>query len=467
MPPSRPPSSSRVTSATRRRFLGLAGASAVAGLAGCLSGPRSGSPGSDSPSSTDTPDGPAGTGNTAGWAQFGADPHNTGHAPAVSGPGAGDAEVAWRHDAGTPTMNTSPVVADGVVYAAGSGDPGLVHAVDVATGEQRWQFEPAGYVSSAPALAGDTMFVGTWGKEFYAVDTATGDRQWRQGVGHRFGASAPVVADGTVYVGTVGDGPLVVSDPEDEEQFEACAFLALDAATGDIRWQYREFDERDSIDSSPAVADGRVFFAGEQTLYALNAATGEAVWTRSVPISPESSPAVADGVVYYGATVGSTDDDEPPARLRAFEAATGETLWAAPIEDTSLRTSPAVADGTVYVAASSRRVCTEAGGADESNCSGVNRGRLYAVDAASGERLWTAPLTTDTRSSPAVAGGVVYVGSGGGLSAVSTDGDPLWRLDFDSDDRRDSPYVKSSPAVADGTVLVGASDGRLRAVRTA
>jgi outer membrane protein assembly factor BamB len=213
--------------------------------------------------------------------------------------------------------------------------------------------------------------------------------------------------------------------------------------------------------SSPAVVGGRVFFGGEQAVYALDAASGEVVWKREVATHTESSPAVWSGVVYYGATLGS--EGEYPARVWALDAATGETTWSTGVDDGGVRTSPAVADGTVYVPASSMRVCWGAGGDDEQTCSGVTRGRLYALDAVTGEQRWHAPIETDTRSSPAVADGVVYVGSGNGISAVTADGEPLWRVDFE-EPGDDDPYVKSSPAVADGTVYIGASDGRLRAI---
>lgn len=442
------------SSSTRREFLTTTAGIGAAGLAGCLS---------------ESPEDESGRANTdavaaGAWPQFGADVQNTGSRPSVSGPGAADPHLAWRYDAGTPTMNTSPVVGEDRVYAPGSGDPGHVHAIDIETGNQEWTFEPAGYASSAPALADGTLYVGTWGKTFYALDAATGEEIWSRDDGHRFGASSPVVVDGTVYVGTVGDGPLVVSGPEDESEFEACAFLALDDETGELQWQYGEFGEKDNIHSSPAVSDGRVYFGGEQALYALDTATGDVAWTRNIPTHTDSSPAVVDGVVYYGAPTAATA--EPPARVWALDAASGETLWTAGIDDGSLRTSPAVAEGTVYVAASSMRVCTAAGGEGEAECSGVTRGRLYALDAASGERQWTARIETDTRSSPAVADGVVYVGCQDGLSAVTTDGEPAWRVTFEGK-RDDGPYVKSSPAVAAGHVFVGASDGRLRAIRGA
>ena len=456
---------------TRRDFLGaVAGATTVA-LTGCISDeqpldteqppiddtPTQSPTGTPTATSTGTPTPETQSGS---WPQFGAGPRNTGHSSAVTGPSSGDAEIAWRFDAGTPTMNTSPVVSDGTVYAPGSGDPGLIHAVDIESGEQVWEFEPAGYATSAPALVDDTLYVGTWGKQFYAIDATSGEQRWSQEIGHRFGASSPAVVDGTVYVGTNGDGPLVVSGPDDEEQFEACAFLALDAETGDTLWDYREFGERENIDSSPAVADGTVYFGGETSLYALDAESGEEVWTRDIPTHVDSSPAVADGRVYYGGP--SESDSGPPAQLQAVDAESGETLWTAGIDDVSLRTSPAVMDGTVYVAASSSRVCMGVGGG-ESTCHGVTRGQVYAIDAESGDEQWTAEIKTDTRSSPAVVDGTIYVGCRDGLSAVTTDGGSAWRVSFESD-REDPPYVKSSPAVADGYVFVGASDGRLRAI---
>jgi len=106
-------------------------------------------------------------------------------------------------------------------------------------------------------------------------------------------------------------------------------------------------------------------------------------------------------------------------------------------------------------------VCPAAG--DDSGCSGESRGRLHALGAASGQRHWTVDVAPDTRSSPAVADGPVYLGCGDGLSAVTTGGGYTRRTTFESD-RDDPPYAKSSPAVAGGRVLVGASGGRLRAI---
>jgi outer membrane protein assembly factor BamB len=101
--------------------------------------------------------------------------------------------------------------------------------------------------------------------------------------------------------------------------------------------------------------------------------------------------------------------------------------------------SPTVADGTVFV-----------GGED---------GKLYAVDASTGEEVWHFNTGRIVGDSPAVANNTVFVGSrNNNLYAldVST-GRKFWR--FETGD-----WIRWSPAVADGTVFVGSYDQNLYAV---
>ena len=137
-------------------------------------------------------------------------------------------------------------------------------------------------------------------------------------------------------------------------------------------------------------------------------------------------------------------------------------LWTA--TTASPPSSPAVAYGQVYV--------------------GEFFGPLYAFDAAgdtgcSGTpktctALWTAPLgTCSQESSPAVANGVIYIGSGqscsdGGLLAFDTtgttncSGTPKTCTPIFRSDNLFLP-ISSSPAVADGFVYIGNRLGGLAA----
>jgi outer membrane protein assembly factor BamB len=114
----------------------------------------------------------------------------------------------------------------------------------------------------------------------------------------------------------------------------------------------------------------------------------------------------------------------PESVVAPADRASMSTLFSAPTGD-DVVSSPAVAGGVVYVCSSDDKLYAfDAMGA--ANCS---------PGVVTCQPLWTATTGARIVSSPAVAGGVVYVGS---------------------DER-------SSPAVANGVVYVGSNDHRLYA----
>ena len=108
--------------------------------------------------------------------------------------------------------------------------------------------------------------------------------------------------------------------------------------------------------------------------------------------------------------------------------------------DGMVNSSPAVADGVVYV--------------------GSWDGRLYALDAETGQEKWRFKTDGQVYSSPAVAGGMVYIGSlDGRLYALDAEtGQEKWSF------KTGSP-VPSSPAVAGGVVYFVDKEGYLYAGR--
>src|SRR5262249_39925927 len=72
-------------------------------------------------------------------------------------------------------------------------------------------------------------------------------------------------------------------------------------ATSDpnLAWVYKTGDK---ITSSPAVANGVVYFGSwDQTFYALDAKTGKVIWSDNSDAKLVNSPFVAAGVVYFRA----------------------------------------------------------------------------------------------------------------------------------------------------------------------
>jgi eukaryotic-like serine/threonine-protein kinase len=107
-------------------------------------------------------------------------------------------------------------------------------------------------------------------------------------------------------------------------------------------------DAWDIYTSSPAVANGKVFFgSGDGGIYAADAQTGVLLWKFSTNDVVHASPAVVGNTVY----VGSWD-----SYLYALDADTGALKWSFKTgEDPTIhnqvgfQSSPAVVDGTVYV----------------------------------------------------------------------------------------------------------------------
>jgi outer membrane protein assembly factor BamB len=107
-----------------------------------------------------------------------------------------------------------------------------------------------------------------------------------------------------------------------------------------------------------------------------------------------------------------------------------------------VNSSPAVASGTVYI--------------------GSGDGNVYALNAATGALDWSYTTGGPVDSSPAVASGTVYIGSGdGNVYALNA---ATGALDWSY---TTGGPVDSSPAVASGTLYVVSQDGNLYALSAA
>jgi hypothetical protein len=181
----------------------------------------------------------------------------------------------------------------------------------------------------------------------------------------------------------------------------------LDAATGAHIWNYTTDDV---VDSSPAVADDKVYVGSHDgKVHCIDAATGVHMWNYTAYEHVCSSPAVADGKVY----VGSEDH-----KVYCLDAATGAHIWNYTTDDV-VDSSPAVADGKVYV------------GSDDH--------KVYCLDAATGAHIWNYTTDDVVCSSPAVADGKVYVGSRDGR--VYAFGDVLLTFVWPSDSAGNSKFA--------------------------
>ncbi len=398
--------------------------------------------------------------------------------------GAGPAQfggVKWVFNTGGPIV-TSPAIADGVIYIASLS--GHLFAIDQQTGKEKWKFKSSMPIASSPSIVDGILYFVSSGGALVALDVATGQPKWVYAIEYerRYEAkglhgypqaaqtipdawdvftSSPAVANGKVYFGS-GDGNV----------------YAVDAKSGILQWK---FATGDVVHASPAVAGGAIFVGSwDGVLYALDAESGAQKWAFQAGLDPvahnqvgfQSSPAVVDGVVYVGCR---------DAHVYALDAATGRKKWDYPTSKSWVNGTPAVRDGMVYI-----------GTSDSS--------RFMALDARTGRLRWNFDAKSYIFSSAALAGDLAYFGSHNGrLYAVNTKTgvlawqfqteasklDPMKILDADGSLNPDAfapvfgdfqdmyidfyrytsiGAIMSSPAVDQGIVYVGSMDGHLYAL---
>lgn len=191
----------------------------------------------------------------------------------------------------------------------------------------------------------------------------------------------------------------------------------------------------------PIVVSGIVYVACGSYMYAFDAATGEQRWAVSFESHP-NAPVVHNGTVYIP---GAND-----GQLHARDAKTGEQKWVFQAEKNAIAECVTALDSSVYLTVTIRGTAS----------GGRQRTLLYALAASNAQIRWQSAFPALRLSCPAVAEGILYVGtardsnvseSSGSVHAVDAkSGAPLWR--FETKD------TVQSIAVSDGIVIAIAGD---------
>lgn len=226
-----------------------------------------------------------------------------------------------------------------------------------------------------------------------------------------------------------------------------------------VRWT---FHTPGYVDSSPAVADARVFFGStDGALYSVRASDGKLVWKFPTGSRVVSSPAVDNGLVYFSSYDGNFYAlDEFNGHVRWRFSTGGEHRFEAkhlhgvlPAAETmpdpfdTYLSSPALANGLVYF--------------------GSSDGNVYALDAITGNQRWHFKTGDVVHASPAVAHGTVYVGSWDSYfyALDAQTGSLRWRFKTGEDPAiHNQVGIQSSAAVAGGVVYFGCRDSHLYAL---
>lgn len=274
-------------------------------------------------------------------------------------------KVLWNHVIGT--NGSSVVVADNLVFgsssdmnsgiSSGASQHGYVYALNARNGAQIWQTD----------LGVDT------------VEPVLGP---------------PTFADGVIYITSA-----------------AGKVYALNAANGAVKWtydtgtsdHYNAFVGGSDWVETLAVANGVVYGATLNKVYAIDAQTGKGIWSASADAHYTfGSPTVDSKAVYLTEGPPSTHTSNNPnhSYIVAYSISNGARLWKSDGYYWAgfLNNAPIVANGLVYVA-------------------NVYTG-IYALDSQGGQIKWQHVLGTDAFTNsdgcswPVVADNVVYTNCG-------------------------------------------------------
>jgi outer membrane protein assembly factor BamB len=279
-------------------------------------------------------------------------------------------------------------------------------AYSLADGREAWSKPFEMVPEGEPVVFRDTVFAQSKDGYLYVFDVATGTERWKRQYSRRktdCTTGRPALADGVLYLAT---GIAHPNGGKDDY------FLhAIDATTGEERWRYNPLskypDNYGACIKQIVVAGDTVVGASDEYLYGLDRATGRQKYR--VETREETQPATFYGLVATGDRVFAVSDNQ----FWAIEAQTGRTAWSLPGSYRRYFPGTAADGNVVYFHGL-------VAGVDPGTDDG--RGVLHAVDASSGQVLWS--LKNDTREPwgfdvPVVDRDAIYVATNGTLLKVA------------------------------------------------
>jgi outer membrane protein assembly factor BamB len=252
---------------------------------------------------------------------------------------ANDGTLVWKRSVGgyieanfasLILVRSSPTVVNGRVYI-GSIDTN-VYCLDANNGSALWTFKTQGYITSSAAVVEGAVYITSQEPDsgaLYKLDAYNGNVIWKKDLPYYITLGggtdlhgSPVVAGGVVFAS---------SNIE--------AYYAIDAATGDTLWTYRDEVARELIVCSPVYYNGQVFLIDKYSIVCVDATNGKPLWSTFLNEELYLSPSFADGKLYVVTdqrsvyVLNATNGE----RLSRFE--TSSNSWSA----------PSLYDGKLYV----------------------------------------------------------------------------------------------------------------------
>jgi outer membrane protein assembly factor BamB len=305
---------------------------------------------------------------------------------------------------GTPLIVENPQDGKKTVYLCDM--DGRVIALDLETGDKKWEIKTSIGFSASPAYQDGRIFVGDIDGVFFCIDTE-GQVQWKHET------EGEITGGANFYNGHVLFGS------QDSKLY------LLNTADGEPIWEH---ETPDQIRCSATIAGDRAFVAGcDGFLHVIDLERGEEVGNADIHSPTGSTPAVLNEKVFFGTE---------QAEFFGIDWKAVKSLWSfmGDSGQMSVRGSAAVNSKHVIFAARDRQV--------------------YSLNPETGKPNWTMTLKAKSDSSPVIAGDRVYLGATDGrfYGLSLENGKVIWEKQFNGG-------FLSSPAVAFGRLVIATDRG--------
>ena len=351
--------------------------------------------------------------------------------------------IEWSFDTGEP-IAASPVAHEGLVYAVAGRriDTGRIVALDLDSGQPAWTYMLGGVSDFPPAVAGEMLYAVTRDGRVIALNLRSGQEKWTYNTQDLL-LGTPAVRDGVLYAASDG-------------------LHALDALTGELLWTHQTEGGRTITPLAYSEGIVAVLSKGNH-LNLIDAVKGKRRLTTGLWFGGIDAPVILEDTVVVTGDRGIVQTVDLHARDIPMEKALRfwwTKLWL-------YKSAPRPPDPVGYswhhrgigglsadiVTAGDGRLFFIAKYAD-------HRSEVVALDASSGQELWRFRPGVPISEGVALSGNNLILGMRDGwLHALNTSsGEGVWSFSVD--------FPISAVSITDeNSILIASGDGVLHRVR--